>query len=88
MVSHHVRSSTEHDWRLTIEGRFDGATAALKNMSVDHGGLHVFVTEQLLNSANIRSALQQMCCKAVPKRVNAGMFGDASIADRFADRAL
>jgi hypothetical protein len=73
MVSHYAGFSTEHNWRLTIEGRFDGVTAALEDMGVDHGGLHVFVTEQLLNCANIVVVLQKVGSKGMTKRVRSDM---------------
>ena len=43
---------------LWIEGAFYRAGAALKYMSVDHGGFYVFVAEQLLDGADIVAVLQ------------------------------
>ena len=34
-------------------------------MGVDHGSFHVFMTEKLLNSSNVRSRFKQMCREAV-----------------------
>lgn len=50
------------DWRnrLGVEGAFDRQPAAIKDVSVDHGGLDVFVPEELLDGANIVSALQEV----------------------------
>jgi hypothetical protein len=38
-------------------------------MSVDRSGLHVFVSEQFLDSADIVSILEKMGCKGVTERM-------------------
>ena len=43
-----------------IQRRFDGKSAALENMSVDHGGFYIFVPEEFLDSANVVSVLQKV----------------------------
>ena len=33
------------EWRLAIEGGFDGVGSALEDVGVDHGGFYVFVPQ-------------------------------------------
>ena len=44
----------------------DGAAAAaVEDVGVDHGGLNICVAEQFLHGADVVSAFQQVCGKAV-----------------------
>jgi hypothetical protein len=49
-------------------------------VGVDHGGLQVFVPEQLLNGPDIIPLFEQMRGEAVPQGVNGGGFGDPHLA--------
>ena len=46
-------------------------TAFVENMRVDHCGLHILVSEQFLNRANVVATFEQMRCEAVPEGVTA-----------------
>ncbi len=54
---------------LLIEGTLNCETAALQNVSVDHGGFDILVSKKFLDSANIVTALKQVGGKAVTKGV-------------------
>ena len=43
-------------------------------MRVNHGGSHVLVAEQLLNSADIIAIFKQIRCEGVTERVAGCMF--------------
>jgi hypothetical protein len=43
--------------RLTIQWAFNSQAAALEDVSVYHGGFHVFMAKEFLNGANIIAAL-------------------------------
>ena len=55
------------DWGLGVEGGFDGESAALEDVGVDHGGFYVFVSEKFLDGANIVSVLEEVGGEGVPK---------------------
>lgn len=40
-------------WSLGVEGALNRHATSLQNVGVDHGGFDVFVTEELLDRANI-----------------------------------
>lgn len=48
-------------------------------MSIYHGGFQILVTQQGLNSANVRSSLQQMRSKTMPESVCTHFFGDVCL---------
>jgi len=54
-------------------------------MGVDHGRLHVTVTEQLLNGADVDSALKQVGGEGMTKGVRADLLCQAGAADRHFD---
>ena len=60
----------------------------IKDMGIDHGGAHIHVSEQFLDSADIISSLQQMRCKAVPKGMATDGFFYSSQACSIFDRLL
>lgn len=60
---------------LGIERRFDGESAALKDVGVDHGGFDVFVSEEFLNGADVVSVLEKVCGEGVAE----GVRGDAFV---------
>ncbi len=54
--------------------------AAVEHVGVNHGGLHVQITQQLLNGADVLAPFQQVCRHTWPKAsvaedVAAGLFG-------------
>lgn len=72
----------------TGERAFDSAGAALKHMSIDHGGSDVFVSEQFLNGADIVTGFEEMRGEGMAKRVCMYLFGYAGFAGGFFDRFL
>jgi hypothetical protein len=54
----------------------------VEDMCVNHCGGDVFVSEELLDSADVVARLEQMCSKTVAKSVTAGGFAQAGSADR------
>ncbi len=71
-----------------IQRRVDGQTATLKDMGVDHGGTHVFVAEEFLNSSNIVTILQQMRGEAVAQGMTADPFGNPGFLSGSSDDSL
>ena len=57
----------------------------LKDVGVDHGGGNIVVPEQLLNGADISSALQQVGSEGMPKGVGADLLGQTGAANRRLD---
>ena len=57
---------------LLVQGTPDSHATAIQDVGVDHGGLHVLVAEQLLDSADVVAAFEEMGGKAVAE----GMRGD------------
>ena len=53
--------------RLAVEWTFDGHSAALEDMCVDHGGFNILMPEQFLDGADVVSILKEMRCKGVTK---------------------
>ena len=51
-------------------------------MRVNHGRLHIFMTQQFLNRPDIIPAGKQVRGKAVPQGVTAAVFGNAGFTDR------
>ncbi len=58
-----------------VEGAADGQAAPLEDVGVDHGGLEVFVAEQVLDGADVVTALQQVGGKGMTE----GVAGDALV---------
>jgi hypothetical protein len=54
----------------------------LQDVGVDHGGGHLVVPKQLLNGADISSALQQVGSEGMPKGVSADLLGQPGAANR------
>jgi hypothetical protein len=79
--------------RLVIQRTLDGPGAALKNISVDHGGLDILVTEQFpwlarqdrLDGADIVAILEKLGGKGMPESMRRNGFvqpdGQGSLAD-------
>ena len=57
-------------------------------MGVDHGGLQVFVAEQLLHSANVIAGFQQMSGKAMTEGVAGRWFRQSGRAHSLLHGAL
>ena len=55
------------DWGLGVEGGFDGESAALEDVGVDHGGFYILVSEQFLYGADVVSVLEEVGGEGVPK---------------------
>jgi len=74
------RSHTE-----IIHGTGNALATLLKDVGVDHSGSNVVVTEQVLNSANVSSALQQGGREGVAKRMGANLLRHTSMVNRHLD---
>ena len=77
-----------------VQRGFDGESATLEDVGVDHGGFYIFVTEQFLDGANVVSALEKMGGKRMTQGMRgdvlvdlclAGGFTNGSLDDRFMD---
>lgn len=56
----------------TVHGAADACGATVEHVCVDHGRLHVTVTEQFLHGADVVSGFDQMRGEGMPKRVTKG----------------
>ena len=56
--------------RLLVEWAAHGFRATIQDMSIDHGGLHVLMSEQFLHGPNIVAGFQQLCGERVPERIS------------------
>ncbi len=61
----------------SVQGVIDLAHDRLGDMGVDFGGFGTGVPEKLLDVAQVDAMFQQVCGKAVAKRVQGGRLGDA-----------
>ena len=52
---------------LSIEWTSYGQSTALKHVSIDHSGLHIFVTEQFLHSSDVIAVLEEVSGEGIPK---------------------
>jgi hypothetical protein len=66
--------------RLTIQRTHYAATAAIKDVGVDHGGFHVFVAEEFLDGADVVAVLEKMGGERVAEGVTTDALGDLSVA--------
>lgn len=53
----------------SVDGAPHAAPTAIEHVRIDHGCVDIGVTEQLLNSANVVAAFEQMCREGVPQGV-------------------
>ncbi|OGP89159.1 MAG: hypothetical protein A2157_11090 [Deltaproteobacteria bacterium RBG_16_47_11] len=58
---------------LSIQGTSDAKNILFGNMGIDHGGLKILVTQQLLNGPDIVSVLQEVGGKTVPQGMHGGL---------------
>ena len=68
---------------LGVEGAFDSKSAALEDVSVDHGGSYVFVPQQFLNSTDVVTILEEMGGETVSKGMARDAFSDGSLSSSF-----
>src|SRR5262249_17716567 len=66
----------------------DTERTRLEHVRVDHRGLEVAMAEQLLDGADVGSALQQMCRERVAERVAGDRLGEPCSARRLLHGAL
>ena len=59
---------------LGVEGGFDGESAALEDVGVDHGGFDVFMPKEFLNGPYVIAGLEEMGGKRVAEGVGADSF--------------
>jgi len=71
-----------------IERAPDSQAAAVEDVCVDHGGLDILVTEEVLDRSDIVAILEQVGGEAVAKRVAAHAFGEAGGSGGAGDGAL
>jgi len=60
-----------------IEGGANRQSAALEDVGVNHGGLHVFVTEEFLDGADVVAVLEEVGGKGVAEGVGGDGFLEA-----------
>ena len=72
----------------SIEWATYGQTAPIQDVSVDHGRLDVFVTQQFLDGAEVVVIFQQVRGKGVAEGMGRDPFGDASLPGSFLDGFL
>ena len=72
----------------SIQRAAHGQAAAIEDVSVDHGRLDVFVTQQFLDGADVVVIFQQMRGKGVAEGMGRDPFGDASLLGSFLDAFL
>lgn len=73
---------------LGVEGAFDCQSAALEDVSIDHGGLYVLVTKQFLNGADVIAMLKKMSGKGMAEGMGRNMLVQFCKADGLFDGAL
>src|SRR3989304_7358028 len=73
---------------LTIQRTLDSQSPALEDMSVYHGGFHVFVSEQFLDSANVIAVFEEMSGKGMAKSMRGGELVDFCGASGLFDSPL
>ncbi len=60
----------------------------IQYMGVDHGGFHVFVTEQFLNGSDIIGILKHRCGERVTEGVTGRVLDEPRLADCVFDDTL
>lgn len=73
---------------LGVEGGFDGESAALEDVSVDHCRFHVLVTEEFLDGTDVVTALQEVGGEGVAEDVRGDVFVNVCAAGGISDRFL
>ena len=77
-----ARLNSDRSRRSQQVGRAAYASAAaVEDMGVDHGGLEVAVTEQLLNGADVVAVGEQVGGEAVAEAMERGVLGDVGSAN-------
>ena len=72
---------------LLIEGAFNTLGTTVENVSVNHGGFDIFMSQEFLNSTtetrfrNIVTGFEKVGGEAMPEGMARGMFVDASFSD-------
>jgi len=57
-------------------------------VGIDHGGFHIAVAEEFLDSSNVIAGFEEVGRKTMAEGVATGMFVDASFANRVSDGFL
>jgi hypothetical protein len=86
-----VAAQVGSDWSWAedaVGGARDAGGAAVEDVGVDHRGIQVVVTEQLLNGADVAAIFQQMGGEGVAERVGGGPLGETRPADSLEHGAL
>jgi hypothetical protein len=71
-----------------VQRRFDGKSAALEDVGVDHGGFDVFVSEEFLNRSDVVTVLKEMSGETVAKGVRGNPFLNSGESGGFFDGFL
>ncbi len=71
-----------------IERAAHAEAAAVEDVGIDHGGLHVAMAEELLHGADIVAVLEQMGGEGVAEGVTGDALGEAGQSGGLADGAL
>jgi hypothetical protein len=69
-----------HRQILNIQRASDPTPTSIEHMGVDHGGLHIFMTQQLLNCADVIAVFQQVGRETMTKRMASDSFLDTSLS--------
>lgn len=75
-------------WQLTIEGTDHTISPLVRNVRVDHGGAHILMSKQGLQSTYIASRLEHVRCETMAKGVRRDPLVDACIAGGLPYRPL
>ncbi len=59
----------------------DAFSTAVQNVGIDHGGLDIFMPQELLNGAIIVACLQEVSGERMPKGMTGRMLRDARPSD-------
>jgi hypothetical protein len=66
---HSADSKAGRSYAKIVQGTRNALATLLQDVGVDHGGGHIMVPEQVLNSADIGAALQQVCGEGMTARI-------------------
>jgi hypothetical protein len=64
-----------------IERTADTLTTAIENVGVTHCRANILMSQQFLHRADTITIFEQMCGKAVAKRMTTSMFGNSSLTN-------
>lgn len=66
-------------WGQFIQGARDSQGALVEGVSVDHGGAHIFVSQEFLNGPDVMTVFQEVGCEGMAEGVAGDAFGKAGL---------